>query len=117
MMKKLHIRIITATSVGILLGVWNYYSTANGLPVSIAIQKVGLVGMIGFTIGASALKMNWLSHGSLIGFIGSLPVSLVPLVLGDIGSFLIFSFYGVFYGIVIELFTSLIFKLSPKEAS
>ena len=114
-MKKLTKRIIVATIAGILCGIWNYYNTAvlgkMEIPLAMIISMVGSFGLIGFMIGVSSLKLKWIWHGAFLGFIGTLPVSLPAILLGTPEPFLILSLTGIFYGVIIELFTTVIFKL------
>jgi hypothetical protein len=65
--------------------------------------------MLGFIIGISSLKMNFLLHGALIGLLVSLITSIPFLESGVIG-FLLFTTAGIIYGIIIELFATKVFK-------
>jgi len=65
--------------------------------------------MLGFIIGISSLKMNFLLHGALIGLLVSL-ITSIPFLEGGIIGFLLFTTAGIFYGILIELFATKIFK-------
>ncbi len=67
---------------------------------------------IGFTIGISAWKMRWALHGTVIGLIGSLPLSF-PLIFSPdagFGVFLMYTVAGAVWGFLIELVTSVVFK-------
>jgi hypothetical protein len=65
--------------------------------------------MLGFIIGISSLKMNFLFHGALIGVLVSLITSISFLEDGITG-FLFFTTAGIIYGILIELFATKVFK-------
>jgi formate-dependent nitrite reductase membrane component NrfD len=65
--------------------------------------------MLGFIIGISNLKMNFLLHGALIGFLVSL-ITSIPFLEGGITGFLFFTTAGIIYGILIELFATKVFK-------
>jgi len=65
--------------------------------------------MLGFVIGISNLKMNFLFHGALIGLLVSL-ITSIPFLEGGITGFLLFTAAGIIYGILIELFASKVFK-------
>jgi hypothetical protein len=65
--------------------------------------------MLGFVIGISSLKMNFLLHGALIGLLVSL-ITSIPFLEGGIIGFLFFTTAGIIYGILIELFATKIFK-------
>jgi len=71
--------------------------------------------LIGFVIGISAWKMNWLLHGILMGLIVGLPFSLSAMAqqvpgMGKWGIFFLTWALGIVYGFIIELVTSVFFK-------
>lgn len=59
--------------------------------------------LLGFVIGISRLRMNYLLHGAFIGLIVTLAYSLSMLPEKEEG-FVIYTTVGVIYGILIELF-------------
>ncbi len=65
--------------------------------------------MLGFIIGISSLRINYLIHGMLIGFLVSLINSISFLENSTMG-FLFFTVAGIIYGLLIELFATKIFK-------
>jgi len=67
---------------------------------------------IGFVIAISAWKMNWAMHGALLGLLGSLPVSIPLIITPNAGmtAFFMFTFGGIVWGFLIELFASVVFK-------
>jgi hypothetical protein len=65
--------------------------------------------MLGFIIGISSLKMNYLFHGALIGLLVSL-ITSIPFLEGGVNGFLLFTIAGIIYGILIELFATKVFK-------
>ncbi|MBU0520288.1 hypothetical protein KJ564_15270 [bacterium] len=67
---------------------------------------------IGFVIGISAWKMHWALHGSLIGVLGTLPMSVPLIVTPEAGpnAFLIFTIAGLVWGVLIEVTASVVFK-------
>jgi hypothetical protein len=65
--------------------------------------------MLGFIIGISSLKMNFLFHGALIGLLVSL-ITSIPFLEDGITGFLFFTTAGIIYGILIELFATRVFK-------
>jgi hypothetical protein len=69
--------------------------------------------MLGFIIGISSLKMNYLLHGMLIGLLVSLITSIAFLESGMTG-FLFFTAAGIIYGFLIELFAVKVFKARIK---
>jgi len=65
--------------------------------------------MIGFVIGISRLRINYLFHGALIGLLISLIIS-ISFLPSNITGFLLFTGAGIIYGLLIELFATKIFK-------
>lgn len=65
--------------------------------------------MLGFIIGISNLKMNFLFHGALIGLLVSL-ITSIPFLESGVKGFLFFTTAGIIYGILIELFATKVFK-------
>ena len=65
--------------------------------------------MLGFIIGISNLKTNYLFHGMLIGFLVSL-ISSISFIEEGITGFLFFTTAGIIYGFLIELFANKVFK-------
>jgi hypothetical protein len=65
--------------------------------------------MLGFIIGISRLKTNYLVHGMLIGFLVSL-ISSISFLEDGITGFLFFTIAGIIYGLLIELFATKVFK-------
>ena len=65
--------------------------------------------MLGFIIGISSLRMNYLFHGALIGLLVSL-ITSIPFLEGNMNGFLFFTIAGIIYGILIELFAVKVFK-------
>ena len=71
--------------------------------------------LLGFIIGISSLKINYILHGMVIGFLVSLISSISFLEIGTSG-FLLYTAAGIIYGLLIELFATKVFK-SPAEGS
>lgn len=112
-------RLITATVLGILCGIWYHFSQMMNStmtpPLPAIVGTITSVAMIGFVIGISKLKMNWALHGLLIGVLASLPTLLPPLFAGDVSPFVVLMLFGAFYGFIIELFTTVMFGLKQKN--
>jgi hypothetical protein len=70
--------------------------------------------MLGFIIGISSLKMNFLFHGALIGLLVSL-ITSIPFLEGGYIGFLFFTTAGIIYGILIELFATKVFKAKAVD--
>jgi hypothetical protein len=65
--------------------------------------------MLGFFIGISRLKINYLMHGMLIGFLVSL-TSSIPFLEDGITGFMFFTAAGIIYGLLIEFFATKVLK-------
>jgi hypothetical protein len=65
--------------------------------------------MLGFFIGISQLKINYLLHGILIGFLVSF-INSVSFLENDLKGFLLYTIAGIIYGFLIELFATIVFK-------
>lgn len=109
--------------MGLLFGFVCYgfaSSEPNTIPVSLAISIILSRTLIGFAIGISNLKFShWAWHGVVIGFIFSLPMGFGAITVKNFvftpgimfASTLIF---GVIYGFLIELFTTVVFKAKQE---
>ena len=115
-------RILTATAMGLMTGIICYLAGKYGLKDDINITMFFYIianrTLAGFFIGISGMKMSWYLHGLLIGFITGIPFSIGAL-LDDpcIAVFSVSLILGSVYGLIIELFTSVIFKqgMSGKQ--
>ena len=108
-------RIIIATILGLIAGIFCisggaliFNMTFNNLQVVYVLLSRLLIG---FVIGISSLKIPWIYHGLLIGFIIGLPFPIYDLIIGQgpiiaLAAFLMNSVFGV----TIEFFTTIIFK-------
>lgn len=104
-------RVVIATICGFLFGLVCMYMASSGPnPVDNSTKMVILFsrGLMGFTIGVSAIRLNWWLHGILIGLIGSIPMA-IP-VLNDTAIAIGTIIMGAVYGFLIELITTKIFK-------
>jgi len=66
--------------------------------------------MLGFLIGISSLKLNFVFHGMVIGLLVSL-ITSIPFLEGNVKGFMFFTIAGIIYGLLIELFATKVFKL------
>lgn len=114
-------RTIVATMTGVLTGVicWHLASSGNqqfALPVVLFI--ISSRALAGFAIGISRIQLVWWLHGGIMGIIFSLPMALNCLMIPTPEKMMIFwstIIMGLIYGVIIELFTTVIFKASNKE--
>ena len=108
-------RISIATFLGLLCGVvcMALASSNSPFPLAIKMQIIANRALIGFAIGISALKMKWWIHGLLMGLLFSLPLgfsSMMAMGLTPTLLFLMTVLLGMLYGLIIELFTTVVFK-------
>ena len=108
-------RLMVAVSLGFVMGLSCYLSavvlfdmTFNTVEtINVFVNRM----LIGFVIGISILKMNWYSHGMLIGLIVGLPFLLYDYITGkEILIVIGVAFLNPIYGLLIEFFTSKVFK-------
>lgn len=113
-------RLIVATSFGFVAGLICYFGALLlDIPADF-IRFLNIIAhrtLIGFVIGISALRLNWILHGLIIGEIVGLPFFFFDLITGVnlIIVFLILVINAAF-GIMIEFFTTIVFK-APAEGN
>jgi hypothetical protein len=108
-------RITIATIFGLICGVICMMMAASNAPIPWAIKMQIITNrtLIGLAIGISVLKMKWWLHGILIGFVFSLPLGFSSMMASGYAPIWLFSItvlLGVVYGLIIEVFTSVVFK-------
>jgi len=113
-------RVIIATICGLLFGfVCLGLASSNPNPAQQLTSSAKLLivisrTMLGFTIGISALRLQWWMHGIVIGIIASIPMA-IP-VWGNNSVFIGTFVMGIIYGVLTELITSVIFKAKQPIA-
>ncbi len=86
------------------------------MPGIIQLQIILSRTMIGFVIGISAIRMNWVIHGILLCLLIGLPMAVASSMGADMSKFTPQSMFistlviGAIYGFLIELVTTVIFK-------
>ena len=112
-------RLLICTIGGLLAGI--ICSAGGLLSGNIAeFSFFGLAGvfvnrlMLGFIIGISRLKINYLLHGILMGFLVSFIIS-VSFLENNVKGFIFFTTAGIIYGFLIELFAVKVFKAKLEE--
>lgn len=105
-------RVLIATICGFIFGlVCMLLASSNpDEPISTATKWTIIFSrtLMGFTIGVSAVRLQWWLHGIVIGFIGSIPMAFPvmdrpAIVIGTL-------VMGIIYGFLTELITSILFK-------
>jgi len=79
------------------------------LTTAVVLSTIGNRILIGFVIGISRWSIHYLLHGALMGLIVTLSASVVILP-QNITGFVMYTFAGVVYGLLIELFATRVFK-------
>lgn len=70
--------------------------------------------ILGFFIGISRLRINYLLHGILIGFLVSF-INSVSFLENNLKGFFFFTAAGIIYGLLIELFATKVFKARLED--
>lgn len=92
-------------------------SCPGPLPTAVGFQIVAERTLIGVAIGISCLPVHWSIHGLVLGAVFSIPLALSGLMAPDSPQFgkpAMFAMtvgLGAIYGVVIELVTSVVFRL------
>jgi len=111
-------RLLVTTLLGFVFGVVCWLLASSGQPAMPAAMSWSIIfsrALLGFVIGISAWKMNYMLHGIILGFIVSIPMALGALSFQGLKIFLGTLIMGMIYGFLIELITHLIIK--EKQAS
>ena len=112
-------RILIATLFGVVFGFVCYALASSGpeaLAWPVALQIILSRTVMGFAIGISSIKLQWVLHGILMGVIFSLPLAFSGLMAPESPGFnpswmfLATIVMGIIYGILIELITSVLFR-------
>lgn len=107
-------RVLIATVCGFIFGVICMLLASSNpdpayqLTLTTKLTIVFGRGLLGFTIGISAIRLSWWLHGIVIGAIASLPMAFPVMDRMEIfiGTFVM----GIIYGFLTELITSVLFK-------
>jgi hypothetical protein len=103
-------RVISCTLFGAVAGVicWVGSYVAGGVPGEFSAGMILAIifnrAFVGFVIGVSGWRAPWALHGIVIGLLGSLPISVYPLLTpGGLGGFIMYELAGGLWGFLIEL--------------
>ena len=108
--KRLGIAVVMGIICGLLCGVGGI-TFVEGFTKAMLWGAIFNRAFIGLAIGISAWRLGWFLHGTVIGFLGTLPFA----VNGGVGDFVKISLFGILWGFLIELFTTVIFKAPMKK--
>jgi hypothetical protein len=109
------LRLLVTTLLGFVFGIvcWLLVTSGQpGMPTSMSWSIILNCAILGFVIGISAWKINYMLHGIILGFIITIPMSLALLAQPEM-SFKIFwgtMIMGMIYGFLIELITHAVVK-------
>ncbi|MFH0931571.1 MAG: hypothetical protein V1890_06515 [Candidatus Zixiibacteriota bacterium] len=105
-------KVIVATVLGFIAGIICFLLAKSGGPMPAIMAWSIILGrtLIGFTIGISAWRINYLFHGILIGLIVSLPMALAAGSFKGAKIFWGTLILGGIYGFFIALITNLVVK-------
>ena len=111
------LRILVTTILGFIFGIicWLLASSGGEMPASVSWSIIFHRALLGFVIGISAWKINYVLHGIILGFIVSIPMALGTLVDKDFKVFLGTLIMGIIYGFLIELITHFVVKEKKVE--
>lgn len=106
-------RIILATLFGFISGLFCFLG-GRILGIEMGMEDFIMIlfhrTLLGFVIGISSLRWHWVLHGVLLGLIIGIPHPFFFQMLhGDSGSGIYF-ILGAVWGVLIEFFTSIVFK-------
>ncbi len=106
-------RVLLATLFGVISGLLCYLG-ARIIGIEMGLDDFMMIllhrTLLGFVIGISVLRWNWMLHGILLGLIIGIPnPHFFEMLHGDLSCGLYF-FMGAVWGFLIELFTSIVFK-------
>lgn len=107
-------RLIICTIGGIVAGIIcsaGGYLTGNIQTFSFAAVAPAFFNriMLGFLIGISGFKINYLVHGVLMGLLVSFMTS-ISFLGPELRGFMFFTAAGIIYGVLIELFATKVFR-------
>ena len=106
-------RVIICTIGGIIAAAICVGGMAAGgrveLTAVIIASGIGNRVLIGFVIGISNWRINFLLHGALIGLLVTLSSS-VGILFTNMQGFIMYTVAGIVYGMLIELFATKVFK-------
>ncbi len=108
-------RILIATIFGLIFGFVCWGLAASGeapMPWFGAVTIIFSRTLIGFAIGISVFKMKWWLHGIILGTIFSIPMAFNVLYSPQNAIYIFIGtiILGAIYGLLIELFTTIVFR-------
>lgn len=111
------LRVLVTTILGFVFGIicWLLTSSGDEIGAAIAWSIILNRALLGFVIGISAWKINYILHGIILGFIVSIPMAISSLGVKGFKIFLGTLIMGIIYGFLIELITQFVVKEKKVE--
>jgi hypothetical protein len=112
------LRVLFTTILGFIFGIICWLLASSGEPemnAAIAWSIILNRALLGFVIGISAWKINYILHGIILGFIVSIPMAISSLDVKGFKIFLGTLIMGIIYGFLIELITQFVVKEKKVE--
>jgi len=100
-------RTIVTTILGFIAGFICYWASRKTVVYTTPMMWSVILNrtLLGFILGISGLKWNYVIHGLVIGAIASIPLAVPAFISSAAGGWLIL-IAGAIYGLIIELITS-----------
>lgn len=111
------LRVLVTTILGFVFGIicWLLASSGEEMGAAVAWSIILNRALLGFVIGISAWKINYVLHGIILGFIVSIPMAVSSLGFKGFKIFLGTLIMGIIYGFLIELITHFVVKERKVE--
>ena len=108
-------RIMVATFCGFVAGIFCYLSGVVCIPIEhdliLFIWVILNRTLLGFVIGISILRVHWVLNGLIVGLAVGLVMPLNAIMIGkEFPLIMLVYVMGIIYGILIEFFTTIVFK-------
>jgi uncharacterized membrane protein len=106
-------RVVWSTILGLITGILCYLMSKDSVdpyPGWMVFTTIFNRTLIGFCIGTSGLRWNWVLHGIFWGLLVSLLMAIPAWGAGSFQGFYLIMIAGAVWGFLIELFTSKVFK-------
>ena len=111
-------RVLITTICGLIFGIiCMFFAMSNPeatQPISILLYLLLARTLMGFSIGVSALRMNWWLHGIFWGFLSSL--HMFSATMDNMGIAVGSVVMGIIYGFLTELIASVFFNIKGVGA-
>jgi hypothetical protein len=109
-MKRLSLSIIAGIFCAIICAIGRKYLIPSITLSALIVSSFGNRILIGFVIGISRLRMNYLLHGAFIGFLVTLSYSIGMILDNNVMGFIMYTTSGTIFGLLIEIFVTKICK-------